>query len=292
MRSRNRDWLARELAEGRHMPLARVVKQATLPPGRWREKAYAAAAVEFLFPDGEAQTWTALFQAAGRGEAIDPSWLRRHSPALAGRNPEGAWREHLAERARTRTIAAWSDRGLQLEDRLLQALNARPQELVSGLPAGVPQELFARDLIAYRSESWTAAVAAALSMRVQSLGLGASPALQEVLASYAAFFDLLESPPEEKVPWWRRGRRGTEKPRPPDDATWQIALNQLWRRAEQRHQAFLENLQARKRYVDGFDRPEPGGLGEAAPSRLDVPRTRWQRYVDEVEERLGGTTLP
>ena len=283
LRSRNRDWISRELAEGRAMPLAQVVKQEWLPPGRWREKAYAAAAVEFLFPDGDRETWTALFRAAGGRQAIDPAWLRGNCPALKNRNPEQAWRAHLEERARTRTAEAWSDRSLALEEKLLQALNFKPRDLAAAVPAEVPADLFARDLVEYRGQDWVRPVAAALSLQVQSLKLGAPPVLQDVLASYAAYFDQLTTPPAEKPAWWRRNKEDPRKLRPPDDATWQVALNQLWQRAERAHQAFLEQQQSRRAYVDGFDRPDPGGL-EPEPAD-DQPRTRLQRYVDEVEER-------
>ncbi len=286
LRSRNRDWIARELADGRHMTLSAIVRLESLPPGRWREKAYAAAAMEFLFPDGDLNAWAALFKAVGTHRAIDAAWLRQHSAALAGpQHPETVWREHLAERARARTIEAWSDRGLQLEESLLRTLNFRPRTLVAGVPDDVPEELFAKDLMEYRGQEWTGPLAAALSLQVQSLRLGAPPLLQDVLASYAAYFDQLTRPPEEKAPWWRRRRRTPEDLRPPDDATWQVALNQLWLRAEHAHQRFLERHQTRKRYVDAFDRPEPGRLEETVPA-ADLPRTRWQRFVDEVEQRL------
>ena len=39
LRSRNRDWISREIAEGRVLSLAQVVKQEVLPPGRWRANA-------------------------------------------------------------------------------------------------------------------------------------------------------------------------------------------------------------------------------------------------------------
>ena len=283
LKSRNREWIARELAEGRSLPLAQVVKLESLPPGRWREKAYAAAAVEFLFPDGDRETWTALFRAAGGRQAIDPAWLRGNCPALKDRNPEQAWRAHLEERARTRTAEAWSDRSLALEEKLLQTLNFKPRDLAAAVPAEVPADLFARDLVEYRGQDWVRPVAAALSLQVQSLKLGAPPVLQDVLASYAAYFDQLTTPPAEKPAWWRRNKEDPRKLRPPDDATWQVALNQLWQRAERAHQAFLEQQQSRRAYVDGFDRPEPGGLVPEPAD--DQPRTRLQRYVDEVEER-------
>ncbi len=286
LKSRNRDWIAREQEDGRLLPLAQVVKQEVLPPGRWREKAYAAAAVDFLFPDGGHEAWSALFQAAGRRETIGPAWLRRHCPALEGKNPEAAWREHLAALSRRRTVEAWTDRGLQTEERLLQALNFQPRALAAGVPLDIPSDLFARDLIEFRSQGWTPSVAAALSLQMQNLKLGAPPMLQEVLSSYAAFFDQLTTPPEEKTSWWRRRPREPSKIRPPDDATWQVALSQLWQRAERAHQQFLEEHQTRKRYVDAFDRPEEGVMDEPAPVDADLPRTRGQCYVDEVEERM------
>lgn len=287
LRSRNRDWIARDLADGRRMSLSKIVRQETLPPGRWREKAYAAAAVEFLFPSGDLPLWTTLFKAVGQRQPIDPAWLRQNCPVLAGRHPETAWQEQLAERARTRTIEAWSDRGLQIEEQLLLVLNCRPRTLVSGVPDDVPENLFARDLMTYRQQDWVAPLAAALALQMQSLRVGGPPALQEVLASYAAFFDQLGKPPVEKTSWWRRKRHNVEDLRPPDDATWQVALNQLWQRAERAHQHFLERYQSRKRYVDAFDRPQTDDFNTPAPALRDLPRTRWQTFVDQVEERLG-----
>ena len=286
LRSRNRDWIARELGEHRAMPLAQVVKLDTLPPGRWREKAYAAAAVEFLFPDGDLNAWARLFKAVGTRQAIDALWLRKNCPVLQDRNAEEAWAEHLLQKARSRNIEAWSDRGLQIEEKLLQALNFRPREMAMGIaiPEDVPQELFARDLIEYRAQPWLVPVAGALSLQIQSLEIGAPSALQEVMSSYAAFFDQLGTPPPEKHSWWSRAKKDPKKLQPPDDATWQIALNQLWMRAERAHQEFLENHQSRKRYVDSFDRPAAGDFTEPA-TVSDLPRTRIQKYVDEIEEK-------
>ena len=286
LKSRNRDWVSRELADGRLMPLAQVVKQELLPPGRWREKAYAAAAVEFLLPDGDLTTWAALFKAVGTRQTIDPAWLRKNTPVLRDQNPEAAWRADLEQRARSRTVEAWSDHGLQLEEKLLQTLNFRPREMTSDVSAEVPPELFARDLIGYRSQPWVRTVAAALSLQIQSLKLGAPPLLQDVLANYAAYFDLFAAPPPEKQPWWKLNKANSDKGRPADDATWQVGLNQLWQRAERAHQDFLERYQTRKRYVDSFDR-NPGSNLEEPSSALDLPRTRVQKYVDGVEEQRG-----
>ena len=284
-RARNRDWIARELAEGRSLPLAQVIKQELLPPGRWREKAYAAAAVELLFPDGDARAWTALFKSVGLRQPIDAAWLRQNCAALGPRNPETVWKEFLARKARARAAEAWGDRSLQIEEKLLQTLNFRPRDWLDAVPEDVPQELFARDLIALRDQSWTAPMAGALALQVRSLELGASPALLGVLASYAAFFEQLGTPPAGKTPWWKRAKKDSETLRPPDDATWEVALNQLWQRAERAHQAFLESHQNRKRYVDSFDRPAAGDLAEPDAAGDDLPRTRLQKCVDDFEER-------
>lgn len=284
-RARNRDWIARELADGRALPLAQVIKQEVLPPGRWREKAYAAAAVELLFPDGDARAWTALFKSVGLRQPIDAAWLRQNSAALGTRNPETVWKEFLARKARARAAEAWGDRSLQIEEKLLQTLNFRPRDWLDVVPDEVPQDLFARDLIAVRDQPWTAPLANALAMQVRSLELGAPPALLGVLASYVAFFEQLGTPPAEKKSWWHREKKDAAALRPPDDATWRVALNQLWLRAERAHQAFLETHQNRKRYVDSFDRPQPGDLAAPDPSAADLPRTRLQKAVDEFEER-------
>ncbi len=286
LRSRNRDWIARELLENRILTLAQVIKLAELPPGRWREKAYASAAVEFLFPDGDLTTWAILFKAIGTRQAIDASWLRKNSPALQNQNPEQVWRAHLEKRARSRTLESWGDRGLQVEEQLLQMLNFRPREYGNNVPSDVPQELFARDLIDYRGQEWTRSVISALLLQVQSLGVGAPPAMQDVLVSYAAFLEQLATLPVAKSSWWKRAPKNPEKNQPPDDATWQVALNQLWLRAERAHQNYLENHQSRKRYVDAFDRATPSEFDEPASVPADLPRTRAQQYVDDVEEKF------
>jgi hypothetical protein len=92
LRIRNREWIARDLREGRAMRLAEIVRMERLPAGLWREKAYAGAAVEFLLPAGAAGPWQDVFEALGRRESLSARWLREHCPALAGKNPEDEWR--------------------------------------------------------------------------------------------------------------------------------------------------------------------------------------------------------
>jgi hypothetical protein len=282
--SRNRDWIARRIGRTPHAPLAQVIKQEALPPGRWREKAYAAAAVEFLFPEGDLNAWAPLFQGHRTRQAIDAAWLRDHCAALKDAQPEKAWAAFLEKKTRVRNAEAWSDRGLQIEEKLLQTLNFRPRDVAADVPPEVPQDLFARDLIDHRAQPWVAPLAAALKLQVQSLELGAPLALRDVLASYAAFFEQLGLPPAEKSAWWKRAKKEDGKNRPPNDATWQIALNQLWMRAERAHQAFLENNQSRKRYVDSFDAPGMDDFADS-PAVADGPRTRYPAVPGRFRNR-------
>ncbi len=286
LKARNREWLNREQTEGHAMPLAQVIKLGQLPGGRWREKAYAAAAVDFLFPAGQAAEWQTLFAAVGARQAIDAAWLRDNAAALQGQKPEDAWRAFLTELRRKRSVEAWSDRGLLLEERLLQALNFQPRNFAPEIPAEVPLDLFARDLIEFRAQAWVAPLAAALSLQVQSLKLGAPPTLQEVLTAYSQFFDELTRPPAEKQSWWRRAPKSSGKTPVGDDATWELALNQLWARAERAHQTFLATTQNRKQYVSQFDRGDEGWQ-EPPPVESAVPRTAIQTYLDAAEDRLG-----
>lgn len=283
-RARNRAWIAREWREGRSMSLSEVVKLGRMPTGQWREKAYAGAAVEFLFPSGDAAAWQAAFDALGRRETLNPRWLRARCGALAGRNPEEAWRAWLAKTAAGNDAAAAGrqDRALAQEALLMDVLTVHPREEDPDVPEGVPEEVFAGELATWRGQEWCVRLAGSLQRRVQELAPGAPPELREALSGYAAFFAQLATPPKPKKHWWQfGGGDDTSGLRPPDDAAWVLALNQLWQRAEGQHRDFLEGTLARKRYVDGWDIPTreavPGGGEE------EVPRTPIQRYMDDAE---------
>lgn len=285
-RARNRAWLARDRREGRTMALSEVVKLERLPSGQWREKAYAGAAVEFLFPSGDAASWQAAFDALGRRETLSPRWLKAHCVPLAGKNPEEEWRAWLARAAAASDTAAAGrqDRSLAQEALLMDVLRVRPRDAGPDVPNEVPEEVFAGELPAWRGQEWCTRLAGRLQIRVQELVPGSPQALREVLSGYAAYFAELGNPPKAKKHWWQRGG-GDEKSdalRPPDDAAWSLALNRLWQRAEAAHRAFLESTLARKQYVDGWDlgtRDEMPESGEEG----DEPRTPIQRYMDGAE---------
>jgi hypothetical protein len=261
-RARSRAWVARDWREGRTMALSEVVKLGSLPSGQWREKAYAGAAVEFLFPSGDAVSWQAAFDALGRRETLSPRWLKAHCGALAGKNPEAEWRAWLARMAAADDAAAAGrqDRSLAQEALLMDVLRVRTRDAGPDVPPEIPEEVFAGELATWRGQEWCTRLAGRLQIRVQELVPGSPEELREALAGYAAYFAELGKQPQAKKHWWQRG--GDDALRPPDDAAWSLALNQLWQKAEVLHRAFLETTLARRQYVDGWDfGTRSGGVG-------------------------------
>lgn len=287
LRIRNREWIARDLREGRAVRLADIVKMERLPAGRWREKAYAGAAVEFLLPSGAAATWGKVFAALGRREVLSARWLREHCPAVAGKNPESEWRVWLARLASAESVER-QDRSLRQESLLMDLLNVHPRDWLPGVPDEVPDEVFARDLASWRHQAWCVTLSERLLARTKELAVTSPPMLRDAVVAYSAYFAQLASPPKPKTHWWQRSSaEDTEAPRPPDDATWALALNQLWQRAERLHQQFLETTLARKRYVDGWD----AGSRAAVPASVgaeddDGAETPIQRYLDRIESGM------
>lgn len=291
LRARTRDWIARDWREGRAMPLAEIVKLSRLPAGQWREKAYAAAAVEFLLPSGAADAWQAAFDAIGRREILNARWFRAHSPALADRDtsPEAAWSAWLARTAAAIDTAAGADRrdrSLAQEALLMDILSCRPHETDPDVPADVPDEVYARDLAAWRGQPWCTRLSVRLIARLQELAPAAPDTLRDALAAYSSYFAQLATPPAPKTHWWQRAPRddASAAPRPPDDAAWSLALNQLWQRAESLHRDFLETTLARKQYIDTWDarsRPLPSDDTPIPPS--PSPRTPIQLYLDRFD---------
>lgn len=285
LKTRNRDWLARELAENNIIPLQEVIKLEFLPSGRWREKVYAAAAVDFLWPAGDAG-WVTLFGAVAGGTVIDAAWLRLHTTALSGRegHPEQRWKEFLQRYVKAQSPVSWGDISMRQEEKLVQALTFRPHQLLPDLPPSVADLLHAKDLIQYVTQEWMPLLAATLSLQIQGLSIGTTPDFQRVVGGYTAYFERLTSPPTITPPrkWWQRAEK-----RPKDamtEAALEVALNQLWNRAERQHQEFLQVQQQRRRYVDAFEPPE-SPLTEEMPED-SVPRTRLQQAVDAFDSTM------
>lgn len=295
LRARNREWIVRDWREGRAMPLAEVVKLSRLPSGQWREKAYAAAAVEFLLPSGAADVWQTVFSAIGRRETLNARWLRAHIPALAGKavSPESEWRAWLARTAASGSTAG-QDRSLAQEALLMDLLTVRPRDWSPDVPGEVPPEVFARELAAWRGQEWCTRLAGQLLVRVQELVPGAPESLRGALAAYASYFAQLGTPPARKKHWWERDDASTPAaaPRPPDDGAWSLALNQLWQRAESLHRDFLETTLARRQYIDAWETRFRAGTSDfpgVSPDSADAAdsRTPIQRYLDRIDAGQG-----
>ena len=283
LRVRNAEWLRTEIGTTPPPTLAETVRALSLPSGRWRRKAYAAAAVRFLFPDRDAPLWTALLDRLAAGAPLTPEWLRANCPALAGGKVEARWQDFLRARAETASIVpGTASADLDTEERLLSLLTFSPARLVPDLPPGFPSEMYAADLVDHRAAPCTPSIANQLAMQLRVLAASASPELQPVLAAYLRYFEALRVPPAPPARWWRR-QTPAQRNAPKDDETWRITLSQLWRQADSLHRDYLRAAAARTRYVDLFDRATASASPLVNPLPPDAPRTPIQLYIDAFD---------
>lgn len=284
LRARNAEWLRTEIGTTPPPTLAETVRTLALPSGRWRRKAYAAAAVRFLFPGRDAALWTALLDRLAAGAPVTPEWLRANCPALAAGKVEARWQEFLRTRAETASIApGTASADLDTEERLLSLLTFAPANLVPAARTnGFPAEMYAPDLIERRSDPATPSIANQLAMQLRVLAASASPELQPVLAAYLRYFEALRIPPAPPAHWWSR-KTPAQRNAPKDDETWRITLSQLWRQADSLHRDYLRAAAARTRYVDLFDRATAAASPLVNPLPPDAPRTPIQRYLDTFD---------
>lgn len=275
-RAEVRRFLKADLARNPPPSLADIVSRTALPPGAWVEKTYAAEAVRFLFPRGDAATWRTLLSAIARGGRIDPAWLRAHCPALARGRVEATWKAYLSHLADERAPADFSAaEDLRLDDELDVLLHSPPRELLSD-PAA-PASLPPAGAIAARREPWAAPFARTKALKIRMLATRAADAdLARTLAAYAGFFDTLARPPEPKRSFWTSAK--TEERAA--DAAWKTGLEVTWKRAEELHAAWRAATAGRSRYVDLFDLP---GADLPERSRADAPRSPLSRYVDRFD---------
>lgn len=299
--ARNRDWVAMELADRSKPPMALsdILRLRRLPPGRWREKAYAHAAADFLAPPDRdpAATFAALLAAIARDTPIDDAFLRSAFPDLFSRRaPDDAFRDFLARWARPAAAGTASDaaprrfggRDYAAEQALLRALLVRPADWVSGLPPDAPAELPADALLTYRNEPWAAPLATALRSYLLAFSAEASPALQHVFAAYEGYFEFFRHPPEPlpERRLFRRTPRRNDPAAPTTDDAWLLALTQLWRRARDLHQAYLRRQEEQSAWLDAVEesylarQPLPAAPSPSPDPSLPPPRTPIQRYLD------------
>lgn len=303
--ARNREWIAMELdaPNAAPMALADVIRLRSLPPGRWREKAYAHAAVDFLFPaSAPADNFRSVLQLAAENIPIDAPFIATaFAPVFRGRDPESAWRTHLERWSRQRPAEARSAAAplrtgandYAIEQTLIRALTVRPDEWIDDVPADAPAELSAGDLPTYRDAPWAAPLAIAIRSYLIASRVEASPSLQNVFAAYEAYFDLFRHPPapEQKTGFFHRRAPDADPLAPVSDEDWLRTLGQLWRRAQTLHQDFLYRKQERTAWIDAVEasylalHPLERTAADAprAPA-APAPRTPIHRYVDAFDK--------
>ena len=277
--ARDRRQIAADLAAASPLPLSDVLRLHKMPSGPWREKAYAAAAVDFLFPASSPASWTALFRALAAGDPVDLPHFQTLPPLLDAADPETLWHLHL----RSWASLPGNDpddpgdaRDFAVEAALLRALTFHPRDWASDVPPDFPETLYAPDLIEYRTLPVARDLASALATHMQSFLLNASTAFRPVIAAYADYFMAFLSPP----PPARSSRRNREAALAAADATFRLNLLRQWQRAEALHQQNLLTRQARRDWIDAVEArlfPPPAPL---PPSRPDTPI---HRYLDSLE---------
>jgi hypothetical protein len=275
-RNEVRRFLKNDLAANRPPALSDIVSRTSLPPGAWPEKMYAAEAVRFLFPPGDAASWQALLSALARGEKLTPAWLRDHCPALARGRVEATWQAYLARLPQERIPSDFSAaEDLRVDDELDEILQASPRE-TTGLPAA-PEAATPAALAAARREAWVVPFARTKALKIRMLATRAADAqLGEALAAYAKFFDTLARPPEVKKSFWKSEK---EEIRTAETA-WKTGLDVTWKRAEALRASYRTATTKRSRYVDLFDLPAGG---EIPPPAAIAARPPVSVYVDRFD---------
>ena len=278
--ARDRRQIAADLSASAPLALADVLRLHQMPSGPWREKAYAAAAVDFLFPAASTATWMALFRALAAADPVDLAHFQAFHPPLDAPDPEALWLDHLRRWSASPDPEAdpGDARDFAVEAALRRALTVTPRDWASTVPPDFPETLYAPDLIEYRALPVARDLASALATHMQSFLLNASPSFRPVIAAYADYFLAFLSPP----PPARASRRNREAALAAADATFRLNLVRQWQRAEALHQQNLLNRQARRDWIDAVEArlaPPPAAL---PPPRPDTPL---HRYLDALEAR-------
>jgi len=271
-RAEVRRFVKSDMAAHEPPALSDIVSRTALPAGAWAEKMYAAEAVRFLFPEGDAAVWRALFSSLARGGKPTPAWLRDHCPALARGRVEATWKAYLSGLARERLPADFSAaEDLKLDDELDEILEASPRDTLSDPRA--PASLSHASLVAARRDEWVPSFARAKALAIRMLATrAADPGLGEALAAYAKFFDTLSRPPEVKKSFWKSEKAEIRAA----EAAWETGLEVTWNRAEALRSAYRDAASRRSRYVDLFDLPAaPLPAPDASSARSAV-----SAYVD------------
>lgn len=191
LRARNRQVVIRAWKAGTAPAFAEVLGFTLLPPGRWGQKAFCAAAVDLIASSGSAgEVFRGLFDRLARGEPVDAAWMAGASVAGgATKDLEKEWDLWIARQTQVRRYGETA--GSEPAAALRAALEIDP--LLCGFTAddGLPAVMTPADLIDRRGEPWMPKLAGGLSLKVRGLGLGESEAFRRTADRYGDFFDAL-----------------------------------------------------------------------------------------------------
>lgn len=276
LRSRNNRLVLAQWNEDRALSFEEIAALTHLPAGRWSEKVYCGAAVEWWRGQADPSFWEALFRRLAAHEPAEAGWFADISRRSL-RDQEKEWELWMARQSQVRRVGdpAGEDLGAQLKEKVAVA----PDEWVAltGLPAA--ESVQPEYLLAWMDAPWMPAVSSFCRMRVQSLALGADVEFLAVLSAYEDYFTRLA---RIRSTGWRRLFN-----RP---ARAEARLRQQLDRARALLTAYENRRTKRLRFVDAAaeqDRPT-GGPGDP-DLRRRIPRAELQRYVDAAEESPSAT---
>ena len=280
--------IARDLLSGTPPPsLHGILSLEFLPEGPWREKAYAAAALDFLLPQKSPELWPPLLRALALAQPLDADFFRAlPSSPLAAPDPHRAWLQHLdAFSARASTPA-----DLPSADAALSRILAlTPSQLLPHHSAPLPS-LPALEFPDHPSAPWLPPAAAALALHLRTFALSAPDPLRPAAAAYADFAEILASPPGTPAPDfpWRTAR----PPAFDDPAAWRAALDDALASASALRASARQISAERSAYLDAFDLPAPDSPSPSSPPPAPPPAPTSTASISPNPPQLLSRFLP
>jgi len=278
LRARNSHVVLKRWQRGEAMELEDLLALEYLPDGRWAEKAFCGAAVDWLAELPRAnELFAAMLDRRARRELITADWLgQRITGSAQAREAEKAWSLWIAQQSNVkRHLGGATEEDLYALGSLMKV---RPEEFGITAATNAPQEMDFEELLDHRREPWMGSLAAVLSLKVKGLGIAASPEFREVVTAYGRFLDGLAK--HAAAGWFSRFVRNVPSRR---------GLERMLAAADESRDGYRRSLRARERYVSGVERGVQAGWAATdtnAVARMDrsIPRTELQRYVDEIEK--------
>ena len=268
LRSRNIRAVLDRWQAGEAMPVRDVFQQEYLPDGRWIEKAVCALAVDWLtVREQSAPLFEAAFDRLAENKTLTAEWFiqSRRVPAPQYVELEKSWDLWIA---RQQLLGQdWGSLSFKNLAELRTALVIRPADygiFSNDVPAVVSPER----LIRLRDQPWVPRLAARVSLKIKSIGIGQSGDGQAVFRQFGLFFDRLAQQTAS-----RKGLRRLISP----PGLSSRELESLLADAEKALADLERNIALQEKYLGLIEQGNAGAEEE--------------RYLDEIERRLGDPAL-